>query len=331
MCVHNSLLYVYIHQVSNLIHHTPPPTSRRNSRTSPINHSPAGISPFARTNAMALSNSAENSPTYGSHRKRHTASSTPRVRFLPRGQIFEASARMEITGDSSLYTNGQGLIKLADGSGWAIVPHHQDLVVQFRNYYGANGDHAAAVSLAENAHELVAFEEIGNAVIPLADVGVNNSRLITTPQKPIREAVSSEQMEGDVLWFRITAPPNGIKVLLPPPQKRPKQPATTPPRRPSPSSTDHSSEVASAVSSSFFDSVWSRVTTSANTTPVKESSNVSIHSHHHRATTKHSPKQQHQHNAMLSVIPCGMVVPVEDWDLDTTSKVSACNMFSLLV
>ena len=109
-------------QVSNLIH---TPTEQSKLR----NQSPAGISPFARTNAMIGSSSADSSPSSaGMSRK------SQRIRFLARGQFFEASNRMENTDAASLYTNGQGLIKLADGSGWVIIPHHQDLVTQYENF-----------------------------------------------------------------------------------------------------------------------------------------------------------------------------------------------------
>lgn len=109
-------------QVSNLIH---TPTEQSKLR----NQSPEGISPFARTNAMIGSSSADSSPSsLGINRKGQ------RIRFLARGQFFEASNRMESTDAASLYTNGQGLVKLADGSGWVIIPHHQDLVAQYEDF-----------------------------------------------------------------------------------------------------------------------------------------------------------------------------------------------------
>jgi hypothetical protein len=105
-------------QVSNLIH-SPTPT-----KVPPRTSTSHGFSPFSRTNAMV----AENSPTLTAGRKR----SAPTVRYLARGQFFEASQRMESTGSSSLYSNGQGLLKLADGSGWAIIPYEDELVAQFK-------------------------------------------------------------------------------------------------------------------------------------------------------------------------------------------------------
>jgi len=312
-------------QVSNLIH-SPSPHKMNNPRSSPTS---PGISPFARTNAMigGSSMSAENSPTMsmkggGNGRKR-----TPRVRFLARGQIFEACQRMEITGDSSLYTNGQGLIKLADGSGWAIVPHQEDLMVQFKNYHhrGGGGD---ASTFSRNIHEIAAYEEIGNATIPIpvSVARTVNSRLTPPQQK------SSERSLKDVVWLRITAPPNGIKVLLPPPQQQKhmnkKDSHTTPPpthgrdeqqrdKMMNNPSTSHESEVASSVVSSFFfDSVWSRVST-----PTKEKgSKDRHHSSAMNGATLSSLKQQQQQQPIIPVIPCGMVVPVERLDPSTSSK-----------
>lgn len=238
-----------------------------------------------------------------------------------------------MTDDSSLYTNGQGLIKLADGSGWAIVPHRDDLMAQFKNYHGG-GDHV---------HEMAAYEEIGNAVIPLVghprSQHLHNNRL-TPPKHQMQENTSPGRSAKEVVWLRIAGPPNGIKVLLPPPQRQvnKKEAQTTPPpnnkhnidvQYKMHASTSHDlSEVASsAVSSSFFDSVWSRVTT----TPTKEKES---REHHHSSSniagaTSTSLGQQQLQQPMIPVIPCGMVVPVEPLDPSIGSNVSVFLFFAL--
>jgi len=293
-------------QVSSLIH-SPSPHKLMNPRHSPTS---PGISPFARTNAMI--GSAENSPTQtsiASGRKRLT----PRVRFLPRGQIFEALSRMDNTGDSSLYTNGQGLIKLADGSGWAIVPHQQDLI---------KGNHAnTSISSFESIN---AYEEIGNAVIPFVQSSQQLSQQYRmTPPKQHQQMQDSTLLDRslkDVVWLRIAAPLNGIKVLLPPPQEQKSinansphvQKRETPPKHGVNTSTSQESEVASSVvSNSFFDSVWSRVTPSKDRGPQHDNGQTKL---------RLPQNKQQQQQPVIPVIPCGMVVPVEPWDTSTSTK-----------
>lgn len=79
-----------------------------------------------------------------------------RSRILPHGTIFEASKRVETAG---VYTPGSGLIKLSDNSGWAIVPHYDDLLIQFNN----NNSQNKSLSLPDNI-SLRAVEEIGNSI-----------------------------------------------------------------------------------------------------------------------------------------------------------------------
>ena len=261
------------------------------------------------------SNSAENSPTQSiAGRKRNS----PRVRFLARGQIFEASSRVEHSGDSSLYTNGQGLIKLADKSGWAIVPHQQDLLMQMKDYQKNNAD--AQISF-ENINDIVAYEEIGNASIPLVHQPSMHSQQRLTPpkQQQIQENALDRSLK-DIVWLRIASPPNGIKVLLPPSQEKQKQQQSTKESRGGTTnhvkvnlSASHDSEVASSVSNSFFDSVWSRVT------PTKDKEKDYHTGGLSRKTLRHQQQQP-----MIPVIPCGMVIPVESWDTSATSKVSLC-------
>jgi len=264
-------------QVSNLIHSPTPTKVPPRSSTSP------GFSPFSRTNAMV----AENSPTLTSGRKR----STPTVRYLTRGQFFEASQRMESTGSSSLYSKGQGLLKLADGSGWAIIPYEDELVSHFKSFHGSEPD-------INDLNAARGFEEVGNAIIPASSKHLHR---LTPSKKETPKALK------DVTWFRVIAP-NGVKVLLPPKDKKPmsKDGAHTTPQKITEqalkierSTSSLESEVASVASNtSFLGSVWSRVST-----PSKQSPPT-------KAEQKVTPTKQ----SKITVIPCGTAVPVESWD-----------------
>ena len=282
-------------QVSELIH---TPTEQNKIRT----QSPAGISPFARTNATIGSSSVDSSPSsFGALKKGQ------RIRFLARGQCFEASSRMESTDAASLYTSGQGLVKLADGSGWVIIPHHQDLVTQYETFKGSSVD----------SHEILAFEELGEATIN--KLSLPSDRF----NSPDKSHTSTTKLKNQRLhWLRIVST-NGVKVLLPPAEMvqrfNNEQSNNTPPKFPtsikhSPSS--HDSEVASVVSSSFFDSVWNKVT------PSKQKGSASS-----IATTTNASNKQFGHQQFayanqprnlplppVAVIACGMVVPIESYN-----------------
>ncbi|KAL9180823.1 hypothetical protein ACHAXT_011276 [Thalassiosira profunda] len=260
-------------QVSNLIHHGPtaPPSRHRDA---------PGTSPFVRTSPSA-------SPTSGGGRKRPPSGG---ARCLARGRIFEAAGRMEATDDGSLYTNGRGLIQLADGSGWAIVPHDAELA------------------------EGRACEEIGSAIVP-----AGGAEAAATPRHPNARERSPD---AGIVWLRIVAPPLGVKVLLPPPEPQPGPAATNTPRRddspqtaprkpPAPPSTaaSDSVEAASVISSSFFDSVWNRVAV----TPTKERDRRQGQASPPQRTPQKQQGPQPQQQT-IPIIPCGTVVPVERWD-----------------
>lgn len=268
--------------------HNSSPTPKINPR----NSSP-GTSPFARTNAMiAAVSGGENSSKSIVGRTGIRAGS----RLLARGQIFEASCRMEISSDSNLYTNGQGLIKLADGSGWAILPYRDDLMTQLQSYHGND------VSWLESSKDIAAYEEIGNATLP-----TNRSR-------------------DGIIWLRITHPPNGVKVLLAKSKSNLKTNNTESRTKTNEKCISHNespssshSEVTSSVASSFFDSVWSRVS------PLKEKNT------HHDALSRNPNfrQQQQAERQTIPTIPCGMVVPVESWDVSTSSNVSSLISFGI--
>jgi len=83
--------------------------------------------------------------------------SVTKTRILPRGAVFEASKRMEPS--DAVFGQGAGLIKLADNSGWAIVPHPRDLEQQYLNFHGG------VSSVKEGEATRGGYEEIGSAVV----------------------------------------------------------------------------------------------------------------------------------------------------------------------
>lgn len=249
------------------------------------------------------SSPANNPPTMATVRKGNTT----RVRIFARGQMFEACQRMEVSSESTLYTNGHGLIKLADGSGWAIVPYQNDLLAQFNSE--SNGGNA--IEFAENASKIAAYEEIGNAFLPTVQ-----SSQRTQPNQVDDNA--SDRLLKDIVWLRVVAPPNGTRVLLPPTQNQSssgdgqgknKESNATPPKevghnKMKPSSSYDSETASSVVSTtSFLDSVWNKIT------PLKENEK------------DHAPCRK---IPVIPVIPCGMVVPVEPWERTTRPIVSIC-------
>ena len=87
-----------------------------------------------------------------------------RKRILPRGVLFEASSRMERSGT---FSHGSGLIKLSDGSGWAIIPSKEELLEQYATFQ--NGAQSIDAETSKG------FEEVGNAIV-LKDHQQSNPR-----------------------------------------------------------------------------------------------------------------------------------------------------------
>lgn len=173
----------------------------------------------------------------------HTTKSTQKVgnpaifdsvkkqRILPKGAIFEASRRME---KSTSFSQGTGLIKLSDNSGWAIVPSQEELYMQHRHYH-------AGVSNTKETEAFQAFDEIGNSMIHTAD-------------------------ESDCIWVRVVAR-QGVTVECPPPVVSPLNENTISPTSSAGGSsstgasnygivTSHDSDVASSVGSAFLDAMF---------------------------------------------------------------------------
>jgi len=264
-------------QVNNLIHTPSPMKSTKSPHTPPV------ISPFSRTN-----------PEHFSAAKK--TGNVSRVRYFARGHIFEASQRMERADPA--YTNGQGLVKLADGSGWVIVPFDEEIIQQFENFRSGE----------VGAEKRAAFEEIGNAVVP-SKPKISSHRLTPTERAKQNETVRSQ---SDFVWLRVSSP-HGVKVLLPPPllEKNIRSDVRNSLSiKHSNSSKD--SDGASVVSSSFFDAMWSKVT------PTKVKEREHVNEIDARAVTIGKPQIPRHGKGVLPstppVIPCGMVVPVERWE-----------------
>lgn len=246
-------------------------------------HTSPGISPFSRTNPERFSAAKQ-------------IGNASRVRYFARGHIFEASQRMERADPA--YTNGQGLVKLADGSGWVIVPFDEEIDQQFENF--CSGEVVA--------EKRAAFEEIGNAVVP-SKPKISSHRLTPTERAKQNETI---RPQSDFIWLRVSSP-HGVKVLLPPPL--PEKNIRSDERNSisiKHSNSSKDSDGASVASSSFFDAMWSKVT------PTKAKEREHVNEIDARAVTIGKPQIPRHGNGVLPstppVIPCGMVVPVERWE-----------------
>lgn len=212
--------------------------------------------------------------------------SSSRTRVLPRGAVFEACRRMESSG---AYSQGAGLIKLSDNSGWAIVPRQDELDHQYRNYHGG----VAGVKEGEATR---AFEEVGNAVID--SIGIE-----------------SVERSPTAVWLRITAK-TGLAVSCPPPvAPLNDDPSPTSSRGSSAiTGSNHGSgfgplsiaesDVASSVGSAFLDAMFR--------TP-KKNDNDSVDQ---SAQSRYPASIEKQLQA--NTVACGMCVEAEKWQVEST-------------
>lgn len=192
---------------------------------------------------------------------------------------------MESTGAS--FSRGSGLIKLSDDSGWAIIPHQDELEFQYRNYHGG-------VASIKEGEATQAFEEIGNAI-----VDDSHDQQDSTPSS---------------IWLRIVAR-NGVLVSCPPPSPNSGSDEDTSPTSSTGGSssivsgggsnfgalTSQDSDIASSVGSAFLDAVF-------RTPRKKEVKELE--------TRRDIDKQKRgaEQTTLDNVIPCGMCVEVDRWD-----------------
>ena len=225
-----------------------------------------------------------------------SSDSTSRTRILPRGKLFEATARLEVSG---LYSPGAGLIKLADNSGWAIVPDKAELDAQYRTFRGGK-------AVIEEGEASQAFKEVGNAItdIPLNDQGA-----------------------GDGIWLRIVHR-GGVLVSCPPipdivdPEVRSTATSSSPHTSVAGSSpnTSHvgaSSDVgASSMASSFLDAMFRTPRTTRK--PLQGNGPTGIPRDDSGITSEKSKGRPPQKASLLApidaILPCGLCVQVEPWE-----------------
>ena len=213
-----------------------------------------------------------------------------KARILPRGALFEASKRME---NSASFNQGAGLIKLYDGSGWAIVPKREELDIQYRNYHGG----AASVKEGE---AMRAFEEVGNAILNVEEGRVAHPKTV---------------------WVRVIAR-SGATVECPPLMSELSNDGEISPT----SSTGNSSisgagsnygilsgqdsDVASSVGSAFLDAMFK--------TPIKKKVVEIRNLGKGRNFVDKKLSGFHDSLAPTNVIACGMCVEVEKWESKST-------------
>ncbi len=133
-------------QVNNLIHGSHPSVVSSPSKDSVLSGNQSIFQTMSWHHTTTLTSKTVNPAVFDSVTK---------ARRLPRGSVFEASKRMESSG---AFSQGSGLIKLSDNSGWAIIPKREELNEQYRNYSGALG----GIKEGEASR---AVEEVGNAII----------------------------------------------------------------------------------------------------------------------------------------------------------------------
>jgi hypothetical protein len=227
--------------------------------------------------------------TTGPSMTNHSAifDSSLKARILPRGVLFEASGRMESTG---AFSQGAGLIKLSDNSGWAIVPRRDELDAQYRHLQ-LNGmlGHPECETLS-------AFEEVGNALLSECNMAAMEYSTQTDRQK--------------TLWLRVHAR-GGAQIVLPPPiaPLSPDNNEATSPTSSRGSSTitdtnsaylrSKDSDVASSVGSSFLDTMFR--------TP-KKTQRSETYRDQQPSRAQAPPLQPHQWS---NTIACGMIVEVD--------------------
>jgi hypothetical protein len=187
-------------------------------------------------------------------------------------------------------------VKLADNSGWAIIPRQNELDFQYRNFHGG----AANIKEGEATR---AFEEVGNAIV-------------TSEEEPVPDGNTESSV-----WFRVVGR-NGVTVECPPNVLPPKNDEAPSPASSAAGSslsgagsnfgllTSHDSDVASSVGSAFLDAMFR--------TPRKKES---AHDKAREQTARrgHHSRPVESSSAQNYIIPCGMCVEVDRWDTHSTA------------
>lgn len=266
-------------QVNNLIHgQSQNPSTRGSSKADGGFHTMAGG--FGNGSGIQRTESSD---------------STRRTRILPRGKLFEATGRLEVSG---LYSPGAGLIKLADNSGWAIVPDRTELDAQYRTFRGGKAG-------IEEGEASQAFKEVGNAITGIP---------------------SSQQGAGAGIWLRIVHR-GGVLVSCQPhpdsvdPEVRSIATSSSPHSSIAGSSlnTSHveaSSDVgASSMASSFLDAMFRTPRTTRK--PLQGNGPAAIPRNDSGIISEKSkgrPPQNVSFAPIDAILPCGLCVEVEPWE-----------------
>lgn len=212
-----------------------------------------------------------------------------KARKLPRGSVFEASKRMEASG---AYSQGVGLIKLSDNSGWAIVPGQDELDEQYRNYSGA-------LAHTREGEATQAYEEVGNA-------------LSDDPHR-----------QSSTIFLRVVSK-GGLSVSLPPLPSSESDVDTSPTSSTTGSSvvsgaaglvvggvvSQDNSDVASSVGSSFLDAMFRTPRKNKGRDFYKVDAESKKDQAHHQQNAR---PPMGERTVVSTVIPCGMCVEVDRW------------------
>ncbi len=201
-------------------------------------------------------------------------------RILPRGVLFEASSKVERSGN---FAHGSGLIKLADGTGWAIIPNKQELQEQYASIQ--NGTKSNIVDAVESSR---GFEEVGNACCAEAK---DNQQQMTGSGDTI-----------DPYWVRIVQETGVIVSCAPPSSIK----STQTIRHPSPITASYSSE--SLHSTKGYES-----DTASTVSSVFGAFRSKKHDRKLDSLSVVSANSRKRTNNRVNVIPCGTCVRVDPW------------------
>ena len=203
-------------------------------------------------------------------------------RILPRGVLFEASTRMEV----SRSLKATGIVKLSDNSGWAIIPRREELEMQYRSIHGG----------VAGAEVMSAYDEVGNAIVaeennqdPTSFISVrvlNRGGLIVECPPPIAPILADEDNSTSPTSSNAGSSTSGAGShygVIPGPD----------------------SDVTSSVASSFLD-------TMLRTSAKKRSGDVETPAAKKPVIDSHTMNSVH--------IPCGVCLQIDKWEERETNS-----------